>query len=209
MIRLASTTPSCSPFPNAQKTKSTKTIRDWRGATASDHFVQFYRTDDYLIECLAGYVAEGIWNRDIAFVIATPEHRIALEERLRVKSVDVLSTTVERQYFALDARELLSKFMVRGRPDRRAFMQVMGGLIRKATTGERRVRAFGEMVALLWMDGNRTAAIELEQLWNNLGRQHAFALFCAYPAACFDSRGDGPSLEHVCEHHSCVISLTA
>ncbi|MEO7348065.1 MAG: MEDS domain-containing protein, partial [Opitutaceae bacterium] len=199
-------TPSCAPFPGSQKNKSTKVIRDWRGASASDHFVQFYRTDDYLIECLAGYVAEGVWNRDIAVVIATPEHRIALEERLRAKSVDIFSTMLERQYLAFDAREMLSKFMFGDRPDRTAFMKVMGDLVRKATAGGRQLRAFGEMVALLWMDGKRAAAIELEQLWNELSREHAFALFCAYPAVCMDTKGNGPSLEHVCDHHSCVIS---
>jgi hypothetical protein len=204
---MPSSTPAC--FAVLTKSNSTKNIRDWRGATASDHFVQFYRTDDYLIECLASYVAEGIWNGDIAIVIASPEHRIALESRLRVKSVDIFSTTLERQYLALDAREMLSKFMVGDRPDRAAFMKVIGALVRKTTAGGRRLRAFGEMVALLWMDGHREAAIELEQLWNELSLQHSFALFCAYPAAFVDTKGDGPTLAHVCDHHSCVVSLTA
>src|SRR5688500_17344241 len=82
-------------------------IAGWRGAGVSDHFVQFYRTDDYLIECVAGYAADGIWNGERVLIIATPAHRIALEERLRQKSVDVASATQTGQYLALDAKEVL------------------------------------------------------------------------------------------------------
>jgi hypothetical protein len=196
---------TCSPFPRTVPNR----IKDWRGAGTNDHFVQFYRTEDYLIECLAGYVAEGIWNRETTIVIATPEHRIALEERLRTKGVDLIAATVSRQFLAFDAREMLAKFMNGERPERDAFMRVMGELVREATTKGRRLRAFGEMVALLWLEGNRQAAIELEQLWNDLSRQHAFSLFCAYPSACTETKGDGPAFEHICGAHSCVISLTA
>jgi hypothetical protein len=196
---------SCGPFP-AERGKN---VKDWRATGPSDHFVQFYRTDDYLIECLAGYVAEGIWNRDRAIVIATAGHRIALEERLRAKGVDVVGATVTGQYLALDARELLSKFMVNDRPDAEAFARNVGELVKQATQGGRRLRGFGEMVALLWAEGKRTAAIELEQLWNDLGRQHAFTLFCAYPADCANAKDGGVTLEHICQSHSCVIALAS
>jgi len=197
--------PTCAPVPRA----ASKTVRDWRGTGATDHFVQFYRTDEYLIECLAGYVADGIWNRQTAIVIATPGHRIALEERLRSKGVDVIRSSFERQFLAFDASEMLAKFMVCGRPERAPFMKALGDLMRRVATQGRPVRAFGEMVALLWGQGNRAGAIELEQLWNELARKHAFQLFCAYPAAAVEAKGRGPALEHICGAHSCVISLSA
>jgi hypothetical protein len=197
--------PTCTPSSRVAPNR----IKDWRGAGPTDHFVQFYRTDDYLIECLASYVAEGLWNHDVAVVIATPAHRLALEERLRVKRVDVMSNTLSRQLFAFDARELLAKFMRDDRPDPMRFADVIGEVVREVAATGRRLRAFGEMVALLWEDVNREGAIALEQLWNDLGRREAFTLFCAYPAALVDSKGEGPSLEHICGAHSCVISLTA
>jgi hypothetical protein len=205
MESMSRSQPVCVPVPRAAPAK----IKDWKGAGPTDHFVQFYRTDDYLIECLAGYAAEGVWKRDVVVVIATPEHRFALEERLRVKGVDVIGATVGRHLLMLDAEAMLSKFVVGGRPNRDLFNKVIGDLVREATANGRRLRAYGEMVALLWADGNRTGAIELEQLWNDLARQQAFSLFCAYPAACAETKGDGPSLEHVCAAHSCVISLAA
>ncbi|SRR5258708_3275274 len=90
-----------------------------------------------------------------------------------------------------------------------AFELVVGGLVQQMAKGGRRVRAFGEMVALSWMDGSRPAAIELEQLWNDLSLKHAFTLFCAYPLANICPKDDGPSLRHICAMHSGVISLTA
>jgi two-component system CheB/CheR fusion protein len=45
------------------------------------------------------------------------------------------------------------------------------------------------MVALLWAEGNRDAAIRLEELWNDLARRETFALLCAYPISHFDDVG--------------------
>jgi hypothetical protein len=204
--------PSCVTAPSTSTAAlgtGTRRIRDWTGAAVAEHFVQFYRTDEYLIECLAGYVADALWNRQPAVVIATAEHRLKLEQRLRTKGVDLVNATMRRDFMTFDAREVMSRFMVEGRPDPVAFGQTVGAVIKEAIGVGRKLRAFGEMVALLWMEGRREAAIELEQLWNNLSREFSFSLFCAYPAACADATGDGPTLSHICEAHTCVVSLTA
>jgi hypothetical protein len=49
------------------------------------------------------------------------------------------------------------------------------------------VRVFGEMVALLWADGDRNGALVLEELWNDLTRRMSFPLLCAYPARFFST----------------------
>jgi hypothetical protein len=177
-----------------------RVVKNWDATGPTDHFVQFYRTDDYLIECLASYVAAGILGGERVMVIATPEHRIALEKRLRVKNVDVAGMTAQSRYLALDAEEMLAKFMVNGRPDPALFEEVVGSLIRSASK-ESRVRAFGEMVALLWAAGQAEAALAVEELWNDLARRHAFALYCAYPAEC----SGPPGVERICRAHTHVI----
>jgi hypothetical protein len=70
--------------------------------------------------------------------------------------------------------------------------------------GGRPVRAFGEMVAHLWNDGLITAAVELEQLWNGLGREVPFSLFCAY---AMDAMHDGghAAVNEVCRLHTAVF----
>jgi hypothetical protein len=197
------------PTCTATEPTQGKNIKDWQAAAAHDHFVQFYRTDDYLIECLAAYLAKGIWAGDKAIVLATAEHRIALEKRLRMKNVDVAAVTVSGQYLALDAQEVLAKFMVQGRPEPTAFRATVGELVRQATQGGRPLRAFGEMVTLLWAGDKREAAIELEELWNDLARDYAFTLFCAYPAECAAPKNGRPGLEQICQSHTSVIPFTA
>jgi Histidine kinase-like ATPase domain len=49
------------------------------------------------------------------------------------------------------------------------------------------------------------AAIELESLWNGLGRELSFSLFCAYPAASVMGSGHADALHRVCHLHSAVV----
>src|SRR5205085_1558855 len=61
------------------------------------------------------------------------------------------------------------------------------------------------MVAVLWREERRAAAIRLEQLWNELGARVPFSLLCAYPIQAFrKGDDDGPFLE-VCGEHARVI----
>jgi PAS domain S-box-containing protein len=77
--------------------------------------------------------------------------------------------------------------------------------VRHATRAGRQLRAVGEMVVLLWNDGNSAAAVRLEELWNGLARTCTFSLFCAYPLSVFHGEKDSTRLLHVCSQHSRVI----
>jgi signal transduction histidine kinase len=61
------------------------------------------------------------------------------------------------------------------------------------------------MVALLWANGQADAAIKLEQLWNDLARQHAFSLRCAYPITGFRDATHADHFLKICSEHSAVI----
>jgi hypothetical protein len=84
------------------------------------------------------------------------------------------------------------------------FEQSVGKIVRRAVAAGT-VRAFGEMVAELWKDGNSAAAIRLEELWNDLAGTCAFSLFCAYPMSAFKGAKNGTPLMHVCAQHTRVI----
>lgn len=71
------------------------------------------------------------------------------------------------------------------------------------------VRAYGEMVALLWNQGLVTAAIELESLWNGLGRAEAFSLFCAYPLGSVVDPARSSALAEVCGKHAAVVESSS
>jgi signal transduction histidine kinase/CheY-like chemotaxis protein len=171
----------------------------------SEHFVQFYETDEFLLNSLGGYVGEGLAAGDACIVVATKAHREALEERLKAQGLDVTAAVASSQYISLDAFETLSKFMVDGQPEPGRFAEVIRNVLARAAIDGRRVRAFGEMVALLWAEDNQQGAIRLEELWNDLQKTHSFSLFCAYPMNGFSGEEFFEPLSNVCTTHSRVI----
>ncbi|MGH9969669.1 MAG: ATP-binding protein [Pyrinomonadaceae bacterium] len=178
---------------------------DWSEMSPAEHFVQFYEGDGFLLNSLSGFVGAAINSGDAALVVATKPHRDGLDELLLTNGLDIDAARSRRQYVSLDAADTLSKFMVNGSPEPGRFSEVIGGLIASATDGRSHVRAFGEMVALLWAEGNYTAAIRLEELWNNLKQTHSFSLFCAYPMNAFGGEKFADPLSGVCSAHSRVI----
>jgi hypothetical protein len=68
------------------------------------------------------------------------------------------------------------------------------------------VRAYGEMVDVLWQGGRRDAAIRLEEFWNNLAQLQTFSLLCAYHMDNLDADSYRGPLDCVCKVHTHVIS---
>jgi signal transduction histidine kinase/ActR/RegA family two-component response regulator len=178
---------------------------DWADMGDTEHFVQFYEADGFLLNSLSGFIGGAINSGDGAVVVATKAHRDGLDELLRVNGLDVTNAIASGKYVSLDAAETLSKFMVDGFPEAGRFNEVMGGVLTSVTDGRSRVRAFGEMVALLWAEGNYNAAIRLEELWNNLQKAHSFSLFCAYPMHGFSGEKFEQPHHGVCTVHSRVL----
>lgn len=178
---------------------------DWSAMGVSDHFVQLYEDDAHLLEVVSCFTYAGLQAREAAVVIATRPHRQQLEARLRAQGIDLAFMRQQGQYIALDAAEMLLSLMVDGCLDRRRFGDVIGGIIARAGSRYTHVRAFGEMVALLWAEGNSDAALELEELWNDLATHYMFSLFCAYPMRVFPSLRDTRKFLKMCAEHSHVI----
>jgi signal transduction histidine kinase/CheY-like chemotaxis protein len=178
---------------------------DWSAMAETEHFVQFYESDAFLLDSVSGYVADGLHSGDACIVVSTDDHRRGIEERLQAPGVGLEAASASGRYFWLDAAQTLSGFMVEGAPDPARFAEVIGGLVTRAAGGTRRVRIFGEMVSLLCQDGNPDAALALEGLWNRLSRSHTFALYCAYPMSDFGDSERTSALHGVCHAHSRVI----
>ena|SRR5687768_11695791 len=169
------------------------------------HDVQFYDDDSRLARSVADFLAEGIKSAQPAIVIATPAHIRAIKEELRQCGVDVDGAGPNDMIW-LDAHETLSAFMEGGRPSRELFDATVGNVFEKVTSARRyvTVRAFGEMVDILWRDGKPQAAIELEEIWNALAARYAFALLCAYSTKSLDPT-DMAGIERICSVHSQVL----
>jgi PAS domain S-box-containing protein len=172
---------------------------------AHEHVVEFYETGGFLAHTVADFVGPGLHAGGAAIVVATAEHRLLFEEALQRAGIDVDHAIDAGRYLSFDAAQLLETFMVDGAPDPRRFADTVGDVLTRAGAGHRRVRVYGEMVALLWAAGNTAAAIALEHLWYELAQTHEFALLCAYPMCAFKDAASIAAFELVCGAHSTVI----
>jgi PAS domain S-box-containing protein/excisionase family DNA binding protein len=177
----------------------------WWEIDSSEHLVQFYESDGFLIDAVSDFIGSALRSGDGAIVIATPNHVEALNARLTDHGLDIDSAVIRGQYVYLDAGDTLATFMVEGMPDPVRFQQEVGGMVERSLAGWRRVRAFGEMVALLATHDQPTAAVRLEQLWNELQKQHVFSLMCAYPMQLLGGEPMAPFVEEVCRDHSRIV----
>jgi hypothetical protein len=167
------------------------------------HLVQFYEADSYLCESVRDFVLAGFERGESAVIVATRDHRQAIDELLEASDLDIQELRNSGRYVLLDATETLSRFMVDSEPEQALFSAAIGSAIARAADAGDGVRIFGEMVAVLWDEGNVAAAIRLEELWNELAKAHPFSLLCAYPLHVFGS--DSAAFARVCACHTRVI----
>lgn len=173
----------------------------WGKITSNEHIVQVYDNDEVLIDTLSGFMYAGINAGDACIVIATETHLSELESRIKNHQ----QLIEENRYIPLNAEQVLRQFMINDWPDEDKFMRVISGIMQRAKQADRKVRAYGEMVAILWSRGLYAATIELENLWNRYCQIETFCLFCAYPKSAF-KEDINTSLMHVCQTHCRIIN---
>jgi hypothetical protein len=169
---------------------------------AHDHIVQLYSESDpaFLVDAVARFVGTGLRQGEAALVIARKESRATFEHAL---SRDGLHPHPGLNF--LDADETLARFMVDGMPQWTAFHEVCGGIIAELRLQYPKVRAYGEMVDILWQRGEQKAAIQLEEFWNDLSGLQTFSLLCAYAIDPLDGASYAAGLASVCRTHTHVI----
>jgi hypothetical protein len=147
-------------------------------ADGGAHELSYHEHPDELVALLAPFVIEGLAAGERVIVIATEPHRTALSATLARKHIDIDHELLTM----LDAAETLASLRPDGTIDADLFVAMASGV---AGPGKR-VRIFGEMVALLWEAGDVMGALELENLWNDFLEAREVRLLCAYPASTLD-----------------------
>jgi signal transduction histidine kinase/CheY-like chemotaxis protein len=148
--------------------------------TASEspaHGVQFYEDDEVLCDSVARYLGAGLALGESVLVIATDLHWQTIVVALGANAFDVTRAMAAGRLTFREAGETLAKLMAGDMPDRRLFREVLDGLL--AAAGPQ-VRAYGEMVDLLWRAGNLAGALRLEELWNELREERSLPLLGAH-----------------------------
>lgn len=166
-----------------------------------DHQVTFYEDDQALVDTTVTFLADGLHAGAPAIAVATADHLAAMEAALSRLAAD-FPHELGDVFVGIDAHEMLDRIMVDGRPDATAFDATINEVLDRFAQHPQ-AHVFGEMVSVLWERGNVTAALELEDLWNELARSRSFRLSCAYPIGVFQP-DHSDAFQSVCRKHSSV-----
>jgi hypothetical protein len=157
---------------------------------------RFYDSESSLARIVAEFLAEGFNDGNPGIVITTEDQRAEIVRELTARSYDVEALQRSRDFLLLDAQQVLSTIIVDGKPDARRFQDEVRQVIEcvRRARPDCTVRMFGQMIDVLWRQGDRSAAIRLELLWNQLAQTQP-SLVCGYAIGNFykDAR-----LEDVC-----------
>lgn len=174
---------------------------------ADHHLVAFYESEPELAITAGTYLGDALRAGASALAIATPGHQRAFLAELEAAGLRPDELAAEDRLVWLEADTTLASLRSGECVDAEAFRRTVGQAIARAARGGRPVRAYGEMVALLWEAGDVLGAVELERLWNDLRRELGFSLMCAYRRAGAFPGEHESALHEVCHLHTAVVAV--
>jgi hypothetical protein len=144
---------------------------------------------------------------DGVLLIAAAENRDAFLGELGRLGVDTPSAIHSKRLVCVDAQETLAQFMRAGQPDWDRFETVVRQAMRNVRPARDHggLRAYGEMVGLLWSARQFSAAMRLEQFWNKLLARSSFNLYCAYSMDVSEKESQTHALNGVLSTHTHLI----
>jgi MEDS: MEthanogen/methylotroph, DcmR Sensory domain len=175
------------------------------------HLVQLYQADERALVANVGqYLGEGHKRGEGLLVIATPPNVEAFRAELEKRGADVDAVVRDGHLAFFDAEATLSSFLVDGQPDWVLFEAVVGAAMRQVRAQNQfaGLRAYGEMVGILWNARRFAAAIRLEQYWNKLLARSSFSLFCGYAIDVFGKDFQIGSLDALLCAHTHLLPAT-
>lgn len=173
------------------------------------HLVQLYGKDDrLLIRNISRFMAEGLRRGDGLLAIASPEHSGSVARHLRQER-GYSQAVLEGRLVFLDAQATLDRLMVDGQPNRELLDAVVGDALKgvQARAGHTGIRAYGEMVGILWKTGQHGAAVRLEEYWNSLLHSGNISLFCAYPIDVFGEEFQAENVDALLCAHTHMVPI--
>ncbi len=174
---------------------------------AGSHLLKICPNEMLQAEAIAYFIKGGLLNDELVIIIARTSLRIAIISKMNALGLDAQHFKNQGQIKFFDAELLLSSLLVDGLLDERAFQECIVEPIQAAQLKFGKIRAFGEMVDMLWKKGQRDRALQLEGLWDDLAKKYEFALFCIYLLNSFDSSDNDDSLEHICKAHTHLLPM--
>lgn len=190
---------------SSTRSASTATISPLR-TPARDHYVRFYRDDLSIASGYAGFILDALKAGKGVLSVVTPGHREQILASLQVNGVDAGAAIQAGRFILADVFELMEQVMVNDRLDLDRLSQsavtIVEGL-KNANPGAR-ICACGELAPSLLALGNHYAAMQAEQLWDEVSWRYDLEIFCGY--VLDDSRltQDAPIYQQICAEHAFV-----
>ena len=176
---------------------------------AGSHIVQVCQNKALQVEVITRYVKEGLLNDEAVIIIATSALRKAVRAKMDALGLDVHTFKSQGQIKFFDAEFLLSGFLIDGVLEEQAFQEFVGIPIQAAQLKFGKVRAFGEMVDVLWKNDQQDLAIELEGWWSELCDKNELMLLCTYLLDSLDPNSYDNSLERICKCHTHSLPINS
>jgi len=135
-------------------------------------------------------------------VVATEAHREGIFQRLQEHGIDIAAAIEQGRYVSLDVADTLSTFMENDLPDPVRFFKVASDLIapaaRATAGGESQVAICGECASILWAQGKADAAIQVEQLCNQLTKRYGMDILCGLSLTSVHREEDKEIFRTIC-----------
>ena len=174
------------------------------GAPPAGHAVQVYSELDELAASVGTFLDAGFRAGEPAVVIAAAGHVQAFSAELERRGHDVDELQAQGLLTCCDAEDTLASFMDGDVPSGERFEEAVEGVLDEVAGRfpEKTIRAFGEMVDLLFQRGQQAAAIALEELWNRALESRRCALLCGYELDVFDLDTQASALPEIIRAHT-------
>lgn len=172
------------------------------------HVVELFGDNEQLLARNVGrYLGDGLRRGDSLLVAATTDHAAAFCRQLELEGLNAETAVAAGRLVFLNAEKTLSRCMANGQPTWERFDDTIGTVVRdiRAKNGHTGLRAYGELVGLLWKAGDAGAAVSLEQYWNRLMGHVEFSLYCAYPIDVFGNEFQVTTLDGILRTHTHLL----
>jgi MEDS: MEthanogen/methylotroph, DcmR Sensory domain len=173
------------------------------------HVVQLYQDDGFFGDAVSHFAASGLAQGDAVILVATGAHWELLADCLSGKGLDVVALRRHGQLLLLDADATLPTFLIDTLPDAPTFKALARATIAQARTGSQsgRVRWWGEMVNVLFVNGNGRGSTRLEELFDEVAHEESIAIFCSFLMDPLDAKMYEGPLQAVCGTHAYLIPV--
>jgi len=156
------------------------------------HIVYPYTDEGLVGQAVSLFASAGLRDGEGVVLIMSADHCEAIRLRLQMEGISMEAYERSGQLLCVTSEDLLAKFVANGVLDEKLFKSTIAGIIEKARANGRggtraRVRVFGEMVSQL-RHKDLQATTRLEELWNEVIKEHSVALLCTY------------ALDHTADH---------